>query len=295
MSTVRERPAIAADPLTLGRPARQARRRGRPPVGVIAAGVVAGLLVVAVAWPGLLSGTDPLRADPLHVLSPPSAQHWFGTDQLGRDVYARVVFGARHSLAIGAAATLLAVIGGVVLGLGAGLANRYTDGVISRALDVLGAFPELLLALLVVAFTGPGSANVVLAIAIGSVARYARVMRAETLVVKGSGYVEQAVTLGWPRVRIVLAHVLPNALGPIPVLATIGLGSAVIAAASLSFLGLGPQPPSPEWGAMLSDGRNYLRVAWWGVVFPGGAVTLTVIALTVIGRYVQRRSEGRQG
>jgi peptide/nickel transport system permease protein len=293
MSVLRERPAVAIDPLAGGQDVVRRRSR-RLPIGLIVAGIVLAALALAVAWPGLLSGTDPLRADPLNALRPPSAQHWFGTDQLGRDVYARVVFGARHSLAIGAAATFLAVAGGIVLGLGAGLANRYADGLISRTLDVLGAFPELLLALLVVAFTGPGSANVVFAIAVGSVARYARVMRAETLVVKGSGYVQQAVTLGWPRWRIVLRHVLPNALGPIPVLATIGLGSAVVAAASLSFLGLGPQPPSPEWGAMLSDGRNYLRVAWWGVFFPGGAVTLTVIALTVVGRHAQRRFEGRR-
>ncbi|MFI6789945.1 ABC transporter permease [Nonomuraea sp. NPDC050383] len=251
------------------------------------------VLAVAVAAPGLVAGADPLAADPLRALAPPGAGHLLGTDHLGRDVLARVVHGARHSLSIGVLATAVAVTAGVLLGLAAGLAHRWAGEALARAFDVLSTFPELLLALLVVAVTGPGTVNVVLAIGIAQIPTYARVVRAQTFVVRRSGYVEQAVTFGHSRGRIVARHVLPNALGPIPVLATLGLGQAIVAASGLSFLGMGPQPPAAEWGAMLSEARNYLRVAWWEALFPGLAVTLTVVCVTVVGRRLQRRFEGR--
>ncbi|MDR8407281.1 ABC transporter permease [Nonomuraea sp. 3-1Str] len=251
------------------------------------------VLAVAVAAPGLVAGVDPLAADPLRALAPPGAGHLLGTDHLGRDVLARVVHGARHSLSIGVLATAVAVTAGVLLGLAAGLAHRWAGEALARAFDVLSTFPELLLALLVVAVTGPGTVNVVLAIGIAQIPTYARVVRAQTFVVRRSGYVEQAVTFGHSRGRIVARHVLPNALGPIPVLATLGLGQAIVAASGLSFLGMGPQPPAAEWGAMLSEARNYLRVAWWEALFPGLAVTLTVVCVTVVGRRLQRRFEGR--
>jgi peptide/nickel transport system permease protein len=229
------------------------------------------------------------------VLEAPSAAHWFGTDQLGRDVLDRVVHGARHSLAIGLAATLLGVTAGVLLGVLAGLAHRYADEALSRSFDALSAFPLLLLALLFVAVAGPGTAGLILAIGIATLPHYARVVRSQTFVVRRAGYVTQAVAFGDSRTRLVLRHVLPNVLGPIPVLAVIGLGEAILAAAGLSFLGMGPQPPSPEWGAMLSEGRGYLSIAWWGSVLPGAVVTVTVISLTVVGRHLQRRFEGRLG
>ncbi|AGZ42743.1 ABC transporter permease [Actinoplanes friuliensis] len=265
-------------------------RRPRP--GVAVATGFLGLILVAVLWPGLLAG-DPLAADPFHVLQAPSATHWFGTDQLGRDVFDRVVHGARHSLAIGALATLIAVTAGILLGVLAGLSHRYADEALSRSFDALSAFPLLLLALLFIAVAGPGTVSLVVAIGIATLPHYARVVRAQTFVVRQAGYVTQAVAYGDSRTRLVLRHVLPNVLGPIPVLAMIGLGEAVLAAAGLSFLGLGPQPPSPEWGAMLSEGRGYLRIAWWASVLPGLVVTATVIALTVTGRHLQRRFEGR--
>ncbi|MEU6796383.1 ABC transporter permease [Nonomuraea wenchangensis] len=266
--------------------------RIRPGVALLPVAFLA-LLAVAVAAPGLLTAADPLAADPLAALAPPGGAHWFGTDHLGRDVLARVVHGARHSISIGVAATALAVTGGVLLGLAAGLSPRWLEEALTRAFDVLSTLPELLLALLVVAITGPGTGNVILAIAVAQVPTYARVIRAQTFVVRRSGYVEQAVTFGRPRTAIIAGHVLPNVLGPIPVLATIGLGTAIIAGSGLSFLGMGPQPPAAEWGAMLSEARNYLRVAWWEAVFPGLAITLTVVCLTVAGRRLQRRFEGR--
>lgn len=261
--------------------------------GVVPAIAFLLLATVAAVRPGPLARHDPLLADPLGTLLPPSAQHWFGTDHLGRDVFARVIHGARHSLTIGLAATALAVAVALLLGLVAGLAHRVVDEAFSRAFDALAAFPELLLALLFITFTGPGTASIVIAIALFSVPRYARVVRAQTLVTRRAGYVEQALTLGLSRPRLVVRHVLPNVLGPLPILATIGLGQAIINAAALSFLGMGPQPPSPEWGVMLAEGRNYLRVAWWTGILPGVAVTLTVISLTVVGRRMQRRFEGR--
>ncbi|MEV4059436.1 ABC transporter permease [Nonomuraea dietziae] len=255
--------------------------------------LLALLLGVAVAAPGLLAGADPLAADPLDALAPPGAEHWFGSDHLGRDVLSRVVHGARHSLSIGVAATGIAVTAGVLLGLAAGLSPRWADEVLARSFDVLSTLPELLLALLVIAIIGPGTANVIFAISIAQIPTYARVIRAQTFVVRRAGYVEQAVTFGRSPLTINVRHVLPNVLAPIPVLATIGLGTAVIAASGLSFLGMGPQPPAAEWGAMLSEARNYLRVAWWEAFFPGAAIILTVVCLTVIGRRLQRRFEGR--
>ncbi|MFG1703718.1 ABC transporter permease [Nonomuraea sp. M3C6] len=262
-------------------------------VGGIVPLVFLAVLAVAVAVPGLLTGMDPLAADPLSALAPPGGTHWFGSDHLGRDVLSRVVYGARHSLSIGVTATGLAVAAGVLLGLTAGLSPRWLDEALARAFDVLSTLPELLLALLVIAITGPGTGNVIFAIAVAQIPNYARVIRAQTFVVRHAGYVEQAVTFGRSGASIVAGHVLPNVLGPIPVLATIGLGQAVIAASGLSFLGMGPQPPAAEWGAMLSEARNYLRVAWWEALFPGVAVTLTVVCLTVVGRRLQRRFEGR--
>ncbi|MFE9187990.1 ABC transporter permease [Micromonospora sp. NPDC007208] len=288
-------PLTDAPAPTLADPAKRAvRRRPRPRPGLLAAGAYLTLLVVAAAWPAVLAPGDPLAADPLAVLSPPEAAHWFGTDHLGRDVWTRVVHGAGHSLTIGVAATAIAVTGGVLLGLLAGLTHRVADEALSRTFDALSAFPMLLLALLFIAIAGPGTASLIVAIGIATLPHHARVVRGQTLVVRRSGYVEQAVTFGRSRPRLVLRHVLPNVVGPVPVLAVIGLGEAILAAAGLSFLGMGPQPPSPEWGAMLSEGRNYLQVAWWITILPGLAVTATVVSLTVVGRRWQARFDGRR-
>ncbi|MFC4144764.1 ABC transporter permease [Micromonospora mangrovi] len=267
-------------------------RRLRP--APVAAGAYLLLLLVAAVRPRLLAPGDPLAADPLTVLAPPGATHWFGTDHLGRDVWTRVVHGAGHSLTIGVAATAIAVTVGVLLGLLAGLAHRIADETLSRAFDALSAFPMLLLALLFIAIAGPGTTSLIVAIGVATLPHHARVVRAQTLLVRRAGYVEHAVTFGLTRTRLVARHVLPNVLGPIPVLAVIGLGEAVLAASGLSFLGMGPQPPSPEWGAMLSEGRNYLQVGWWISILPGVAITLTVVALTVLGRHWQARFDGRQ-
>ncbi|MBN8881090.1 MAG: ABC transporter permease [Salana multivorans] len=259
--------------------------------GGLAAALVLAFVLLAALAPRLLTAVDPLAADPLATLQPPGGEHPAGTDSLGRDVLARIIHGTRYSLTIGVAATALAAAGGVLLGLVAGSGNRAVDTVVARAVDVLAAFPEILLALVLIAFTGPGVGNLIVAIGVAGIPRFARVVRAQTQLVRTSGYVEQARTFGLSGLRLATRHVLPNALTAVPVLATIGLGGAIIGAAGLSFLGLGPQPPTPEWGAMLAENRNYLRVAWWGAVFPGLAVVATVVSATVLGRAIQRHLE----
>ncbi|MFC9361763.1 ABC transporter permease [Rhodococcus sp. NPDC057014] len=250
--------------------------------------------VVVDLWPTLVAPGDPLRTDLALAHSAPSLQHLFGTDQLGRDVFTRVVHGARLSLLIGTAATLLAVLVGIVLGLAAGLGNRVVDSVLSRVVDLMGAFPEILLALVLITLLDKGTTNLIFAIGIATAPRYARVVRAEARRVDHSEYVAQAGLLSTSRTRIVLRHILPNALGPLPLLITLGIGTSILGAAALSFIGLGPQPPSPEWGAMLSEARDDLRIAWWSVAFPGLAITATVIATTVLGRAGQHRFERRR-
>ncbi|MFW0785138.1 ABC transporter permease [Gordonia sp. CPCC 206044] len=252
------------------------------------------LITIALAWPAVFAPGDPLHTDLTHAHQAPSTAHLFGTDQLGRDVWTRVVHGTRLSLFIGVAATAVAVAIGVPLGLAAGLGNRYLDAALSRLFDLLGAFPEILLALVLIAITGPGTANLIMAIGVASAPRFARVMRAETRVIHRSDYVAQARLLTRSRWRIVLRHTLPNAIGALPVLITLGLGTSILGAAALSFLGFGPQPPTPEWGAILSEARDDLRIAWWTVLFPGLAITATVIATTVVGREVQHRFERRR-
>ncbi|MFJ9567306.1 ABC transporter permease [Streptomyces fuscichromogenes] len=279
-------------PAAVSAPARSRRWAGplsSVPPSVLIAGVVVLLVVLVALAPGLFTDDSATTTDPLAALQGPSSAHWFGTDQLGRDLFTRVLYGARPSLLLGFGSTVIAVVAGAVVGLTAALGGRAADQVLMRLADVLLALPALLLALLVVTVLGAGTVNVMTAIGIAFVPGYARLVRAEALVVRRSGYIESAVALGLPRWRIVLLHVLPNALAPLLTLATVGFGTALISASGLSFLGLGPAAPSPEWGALLSAGRDFLQTAWWLGVFPGAAVTSTVIAVNVVGRFVQQR------
>lgn len=261
--------------------------------GLLLAGLFVTLLVLASIEPSWLVHSDPLAASARDAFRAPNAAHWLGTDENGRDVLARLVHGARASLLMGVAATVIALVGGVLLGLAAGLGHRWLDAAIMRFIDVLLAFPDLLLALLIITFWGQGMLNAVIAIGIAGIPRFARMVRAQTLVVRRAPYVETALTLALPRLLVILRHVLPNAIKPILILATISVGGNIAAGASLSFLGFGAPPPAPEWGAMLSVGRNFLANAWWLVAAPGVAVTLTVVAITALGRALLRHSEGK--
>jgi peptide/nickel transport system permease protein len=268
-----------------------AARRRPPAVGFVtaAAAAVVVFLALAAVFPGLLTATDPLAINPRDAFEPPSAAHWFGTDESGRDIYARVVHGARTSLLIGAAATAIGLGLAVILGTVAGLAGRRLDFGVGRLLEVLFALPGLLLALVFIALAGPGIVTSVVAVGLSTAPGYARIIRGQILQVRGSAMVEAAVVLGRPRWRLLLRHILPNALSPIFILGTLGLGQAVVWASSLSFLGLGAPPPAAEWGSMLSAGRTYLATAWWMTFFPGLFIVLTAASTTLLGRALQRR------
>ena len=281
---------------TLKEPSRRSRlvRSGRlPPPGVIAAFMVFVAVVLASLMPWIFTSSSPFETDASAILQAPSAAHPFGTDQSGRDVFTRVIYGASYSLSVGLGATGLALVVGLVLGVSAGLAPRIIDRGLSRLIDILMAFPEFLLALVVIAIIGTGEVSVVIAVAAAAAPVYARVARIQTMVVSRTGYVRAARSLGVHPFAIVIRHILPNTVGPLLVMAAIGVGTAIVSAAGLSFLGLGPQPPTPEWGIILSEGRNFLGTSWWIAVFPGLAITATVIATSTLGRFLRSRSEGR--
>ena len=261
--------------------------------GLALAWITLGLILLAVTFPDWLSPTDPLAADARLAYHPPSPAFWLGSDENGRDVLSRLIHGARPSLYIGLAATLVGLGLGTLLGLLAGLAPAWLDNLLMRAVDVLLAFPDLLLALVIITLFGQGTSNLILAVGIASVPRYARLVRAQTLTIRRASFVEAAVTLGRRPLAVVCWHVLPNAVQPVLILACIGLGGAITAAAALSFLGFGAPPPAPEWGAMMAVARNFMANAPWLMAWPALAITLTVISITVIGRDWLRRSEGR--
>ncbi|MFJ4225754.1 ABC transporter permease [Microbacterium sp. NPDC089695] len=268
-------------------------RRAQSALLWAAVGVLVVLTVVA-AFPGLLATHDPLQTDVRAALLPPSAEHLFGTDQSGRDVYSRVVFGASRSIGIGLLATGIALTAGLLVGSLAGLAPRGVDAALMRVNDVLMAFPEFLVALVVVAVVGPGPVNIAIAVTLAAAPVYVRLARVQTRTLRTAEHVEAARILGVPAPQAFLRHVVPGVLGSLSVLATIGIGSSILAAAGLSFLGLGPSEPTPEWGLMLAGGRNVLGQAWWIAVFPGIAITVTVIAATIVGRVLRARAEGRR-
>lgn len=263
-----------------------------PVSGWIAAGVVL-LLVLCALVPGLIAPHAPLAIDPPNAFEPPSLTHPFGTDDSGRDVLSRVIFGARDSLAIGVTATLIGLLCGVVIGGLAGGSRGRTLAplrvVSDRVIEALFAFPGLLLALLLISIRGPGVVSVVIAVAISTAPGYARMVRGGVRQALGSGAVEAARLQGDGSVRVWTGLVLPEALRPVLVLATLGVGQAVVLAAALGFLGLGPPPPAPEWGAMLNAGRPYLTKAWWLTFFPGLMILAVGLATTVLGRAFDRR------
>lgn len=271
----------------------QRPRRRRLPLGVVLACLYIVFLVVAVAFPSLIARDAPLAVDPSKTLLGPSLSHLFGTDQSGRDVFSRVVYGARESLSIGVAATAVGLAIAIVLGFAAGLGGRWTDTFISRFLEILFAFPSLLLALLFVAMFGAGVGSLIIAVGIGSAPGYARMIRGQVIAVKHAPYIEAARILGHHPLRIMYRNIFPNAMRPLVVLGTLGIGQSIVWASGLSFLGLGAAPPAPEWGAMLAAGRDFISSAWWLEFFPGAVIVLTALSATAIGRYLQRRLEGR--
>ncbi len=261
-------------------PPRRAVRANPVALAALAFLAVLGLTVLGAP---ALTAHDPLAMAPSQQFLPPGPDHPAGTDLFGRDVATRLLFGGRLTLGIGVFAVLIAALPGTALGLLAGYHGRWTDRLISWLVDVMLSFPSILLALTIVAALGPGVANITLAVGISGIPNYTRLVRGQVLSVRRQPYVRAAVTVGCTDVRILLRHILPNVVGPIIVLAALDAGWAILNASALSFLGLGVQPPTPEWGAMLNEGRGYLRDAPWVTVAPGLAIALTVLAINLLG------------
>ncbi|MFD9966369.1 ABC transporter permease [Amycolatopsis sp. NPDC058986] len=259
--------------------------------GLVLAVVILVLALLAAVAPSLFTGYDPITGIPAEKLRGPSLAHLFGTDETGRDIFARVVHGASLSLRATVIAVLVALVAGSALGLVAGFRGGVLDTVVMRVVDVLLAIPPILLSLALVTALGFGTTNVAIAVGIANLAAFARLMRAEVLRVRGTVYVEAARASGVRWSGVLGRHVLPNALGPVLALATLTLGTAVLEVSALSFLGFGATPPTPEWGALVAGGRNFLATAWWMTTFPG----LTVAAVVLSANRLSRALDGGDG
>jgi len=251
--------------------------------GAVAGAVFLVILIFATIFARWVEPFDPLAVAPKNAIKAPTTAHWLGTDQYGRDVLSRVIAGAHISLEIGLFAVAISVFVGMTLGMIAGYSESIVDGLIMRFIDMLLAFPGLLLAIAIVAALGASVRNVILAVGIGTIPVYARVVRGTVLSVKREAFVDAARVVGCSTSRVVLRHILPNIIAPVVVLATIGVAYSILNGAALSFLGFGVQPPQSEWGLMVSEGRNYLRDAWWITTGPGVALAVTVLAMNLVG------------
>lgn len=258
-------------------------RRFRRKRLALAAGAVILVLVLAAAFAPWIAPYSPSAPDYQHILAGPSWGHPFGTDAYGRDILSRVIWGGRISLTVGFVSVALGGAVGVMLGLIGGYVGGWVDSIVMRLADVLLAFPGILLAIGIVAVLGPGVTNVIYAVAVFSVPVFARLVRASTLALKQAVYVQAARSIGVRPAQIMLRHILPGTLPGVIVYVSLRIGTAILTAAALSFIGLGAQPPSPEWGAMLADGRNYLGVADQVTIFPGLAIFVTVLAFNLLG------------
>ncbi|WP_445263005.1 ABC transporter permease [Pseudokineococcus sp. 1T1Z-3] len=254
----------------------------RNPTAVVAAGVITLVVLVAV-FDDLVAPTDGLGVSIPDRLLPPSLAHPFGTDELGRDVLSRVVLGASVSLRVGLVAVGISLLVGTTTGLVAGFYGRWVDDVLMRVMDMLFAFPAVLLAIAVLAVLGPGTTNATIAIGVVYIPIFARVTRSSVLSVREEVYVRASRSVGAGDLRLLVRHVLPNAAPPVIVQTSVSLAFAVLSEAALSFLGLGTQPPSPSWGLMLAEGRGFIQVAWWMSVFPGLAIFLLVLSFNLLG------------
>ncbi|WP_051529720.1 nickel transporter permease [Paenibacillus sabinae] len=245
-------------------------------------GIIVFFILIAVLAP-FIAPYDYKEQVLMDRLKAPSADHWFGTDDLGRDMFTRIIYGARISLWVGFFSVIGSIIVGTVLGVLAGFYGKWIDMLISRLFDILLAFPSILLAIAIVAILGPSLQNALYAIAIVNIPTYGRLVRAKVLSLKSEEYITAARAIGMKNTRILLTHILPNSLTPIIVQGTLGIATAIIEAAALGFLGLGAQPPEPEWGKMLSDSRQFIQKAPWTVVFPGLSIMLTVLGFNLMG------------
>ncbi len=241
------------------------------------------LLILAAVLAHVITPYDPIKRDVKNRLQPPTAEHYLGTDALGRDVYTRIMYGGRVSMWIGFASVFLSLVIGVPLGLISGYSGGIIDTIIMRIMDLILAFPGIIFAIWLVSMLGPGQNQVILAIAFWNLPEYSRVVRASVMAIKEIDFVQAARALGSNYWQIIFGHMLPNVLAPIIIISSLSISGAILSGATLSFLGLGAQPPTPEWGAMLNDGRPYIRTAWWLAIFPGVMLTLVVLASNLAG------------
>lgn len=262
------------------------RRLARHRSGRIGLATVA-VIVLAALFGGWLVPYDPLALDMPNRLQPPSWRHWLGTDELGRDILARIVYGTRYFLLVSGVSTAIAASGGILLGLLAAGGGKWADMLVMRLVDIMLSFPYVLLLLAIIAVLGPSLTTAMVAVGIASIPGYARLVRGEALTVRESEYVEAMRVLGAGQVRITFGTVLPNILSPLVIYASYSMPLAVLSAAALSFLGLGAQPPMPEWGAMLVQSRTFLRTAWWVVAAPGFAIFFSILGLNLLGNGIR--------
>jgi peptide/nickel transport system permease protein len=263
-------------------------------LALVGACIILTLLAVAFVGPSLVP-EDPTAMDLEKQFLPPSSAHLLGTDDFGRDMLSRIVNGSRLSLRVGVISVLIGAVSGSLVGLISGYFGGWVDMTSQRVIDVMLAFPDLLLALAIVAVLGPSLVNVMIAVGIGSVPYYARLMRGQVLALKGKEYVESARASGARPGRILFRHIMPNTLSPLIVLASLHIAGAILTGAALSFIGMGAQPPSPEWGAMLSSGREYLRHEWWIATFPGLALAITAFGFNLLGDGLRDAFDPRGG
>ncbi len=260
---------------------RQLRRNKGAIIGlVLLVLIIVGALIAPIVYD---YNTDVIGMNVRERMQWPSAKHICGTDELGRDIFARIVYGARYSLAVGVVAVMIALFVGVILGSAAGYIGGVFENIVMRVCDIFSSIPSVLMAIAVVSALGKSTLNLMIAVGIASTAPFVRVARAAVLVVRGEEYVEAARAIGQPDWKIVLIHIIPNCLSQIIVQATLRVGSAIISAAQLSFLGLGVPAPAPEWGSMLSAGRLYIRDYSYMTLFPGIAIMITVLSLNLLG------------
>ena len=256
--------------------------------------IVIGLVVCAIFAPQI-APYDPFRISPVERLQPPSWAHLCGTDSLGRDIFSRILYGARISLSLGVTVVFFTSVIGSVVGVVSGYVGGLFDEIVMRVTDVFMSVPYLVLAVLIAAVLGPSLENTMISQIITWWPMYARLIRGQVLLVREATYIEAAVGVGAGRARILATHVIPNTLSPIIIQASLSFGNVIMYAAGLSFIGVGAQPPSPEWGAMISDGRSFLQEAWWYPTFPGLVILLTVIGFNLLGDAIRDYLDPRFG
>lgn len=250
---------------------------------MLVGGAIVTIVLIAMILAPWIAPYEPTKLDILNRLAPPSAKHWFGTDQIGRDIFSRVIYGSRISVSVGLGVILLAMPIGAIIGAFSGLAGGKVDTAIMRVMDVMLSFPSFVMAIALASALGPSLTNAMLAIAVLRIPFYVRLARGQALSLRERSYVKAAETFGSSRVRIVWRHIVPNALGPVLVQAMLDIGAAILTASALSFIGLGAQEPAAEWGAMVATGRNFLLDQWWFSTFPGIAILVTAIGFNLFG------------